>query len=166
MKKGHIYTYYGLGKGKTTLAVGQGLRILGEENTVVMVQFLDSHESKEFNVITKLEPDFRVFKYGEYPEGVNELSEAQEKELASEVSTGFIIVKKFIETGECDMLILDGILDAVNRGFLNENELCDALRKKESYMDIIMTGEEAVKGVIDISDFVYSIKTEKYTEIE
>ena len=110
MKKGHIYTYYGYGKGKTTLAVGQGIRVLGEEKTVVMLQFMSSYESKEFIVLKKLEPDFKVFKYGKLPDGINKLTEEQEREISAEIKTGFSFAKKIIETGESDMLILDGLV--------------------------------------------------------
>lgn len=166
MKKGHIYAYYGVGKGKTTLAIGQGMRVLGDENTVVMVQFLDSSDSKEFLILNRLEPDFRVFKFGKYPEGVNELTDEQEKELVNDISTGINMVKKFVETGESDMLILDGVMDAVSRGYVDENVLCEILSKKETYTDIILTGNSASEKLLSLADYVYCIKTEKYTENE
>ena len=96
MKKGHIYTYYGYGKGKTTLAVGQGIRVLGEENSVVMLQFLSSYESKEFVVLKKLEPDFKVFKYGKLPDGVSKLTDEQDEEVSSEIKSGFSFANKII----------------------------------------------------------------------
>ncbi len=165
MKKGHIYTYYGCGKGKTTLAIGQGVRVLGDENTVVMLQFLNQNESKESLVLNKLEPDFRVFKYGTLPEGVSKLTEEQEADVINDIKMGFIFAKKIIETGESDMLILDGVLDAVAKGYLCEEALCEELLKKEYYMDIILTGNDYNERIAEISDFVYSIKTEKITKI-
>lgn len=166
MKKGHIYTYYGCGKGKTTLAVGQGVRELGDENTVVMLQFLNQNESKEFIILNKLEPDFRVFKYGTPPEGVSKLTEEQEEETINDLKMGLFFAKKIIETGESDMLILDGILDAISKGYLCEDTLCEVISKKESYMDIILTGNDYNEKLAELSDFVYCIKTEKFTETE
>ncbi|MBE6008582.1 MAG: cob(I)yrinic acid a,c-diamide adenosyltransferase [Lachnospiraceae bacterium] len=166
MKKGHIYTYYGCGKGKTTLAIGQGMRVLGNENTVVMLQFLNQNESKEFLILNKLEPDFRVFEYGTLPEGVSKLTEEQEADVTNDIKMGFGFANKIIETGESDMLILDGILDAVSKGYLCEDTLCETLSKKESYMDIILTGNDYNEKIAELSDFVYSIKTEKFTEAE
>ena len=165
MKKGHIYTYYGCGRGKTTLAIGQGVRVLGNENTVVMVQFLDANDTKEFVILDRLEPDFRVFKFGKLPVGVNVLTEENKKDIKADIKTGFNFVRKILETGECDMLILDGAMDAVKEGYIDENELCDILNKKESYVDIILTGNAYIKQVADLSDYVYSISTEKFTEV-
>ncbi len=166
MKKGHIYAYYGEGRGKTTLAIGQGMRVLGNENTVVMVQFLDSNDTKEFVVLNKLEPDFRTFKFGKYPEGVNELTDEQKKDLIDDINVGINMVKKFIETGESDMLILDGVTDAVKKGYIDEDFICDLLSKKETYTDIIVTGNEKSDKILDIADFVYCIVTEKFTKTE
>ena len=58
MRKGQISIYYGAGKGKTSVAVGLGLRAIGEELRVVMIQFLDYYNSKETGILQKLEPDF------------------------------------------------------------------------------------------------------------
>lgn len=41
MRQGQISIYYGMGKGKTAVAVGRGMRAIGEEQRVVMIQFLD-----------------------------------------------------------------------------------------------------------------------------
>jgi len=40
VEKGLIQVYTGDGKGKTTAAIGQGIRALGRGYTVYMVQFL------------------------------------------------------------------------------------------------------------------------------
>ena len=60
MRQGQISIYYGMGKGKTAVAVGRGMRAIGEEQRVVMIQFLDYHNSKEIALLKKLEPDFRI----------------------------------------------------------------------------------------------------------
>ena len=43
-----IQIYYGFGKGKTTAAIGQGMRAKGAGNTVTLVQFLKDNKSSEF----------------------------------------------------------------------------------------------------------------------
>ena len=55
MRQGQISIYYGMGKGKTAVAVGRGMRAIGEEQRVVMIQFLDYHNSKEIALLKKLD---------------------------------------------------------------------------------------------------------------
>ena len=46
-----IQIYYGFGKGKTTAAIGQGMRAKGAGNTVTLVQFLKDDKSSELSVL-------------------------------------------------------------------------------------------------------------------
>ena len=41
VKTGQIAIYYGAGKGKTSVSLGKGIRALGENLRVVMIQFMD-----------------------------------------------------------------------------------------------------------------------------
>ena len=90
MRQGQISIYYGMGKGKTAVAVGRGMRAIGEEQRVVMIQFLDYHNSKEIALLKKLEPDFRIFRFekdraAEDVQGA-ENDEALHKETSKEVA--------------------------------------------------------------------------------
>jgi cob(I)alamin adenosyltransferase len=61
MKKGLVQVYTGDGKGKTTAAIGQGIRAFGRGKTVYMVQFLKSNETGELTTLKSLEPRFSVY---------------------------------------------------------------------------------------------------------
>ena len=161
LRKGHIFVYYGEGKGKTSLAVGQGMRAIGEELRVVMIQYMDYNHTKEMIPLKKLEPDFRIFRFEKIRTSFDEADEGMKKEISTEVKNAFNFTKKIMDTGECDMLILDGIFDAVEREYISEHELSDALSKRPSYMDVITTGTHRSKLVADQADFVYRICTEK-----
>ena len=52
-----IQIYYGFGKGKTTAAIGQGVRAKGSGMNVLLVQFLKDNKSSELKEIKKLEFD-------------------------------------------------------------------------------------------------------------
>lgn len=164
MRIGHIYTYYGEGKGKTTLAVGQGLRAVGEGLTVIMIQYLNYNETKEFITLKKIEADFKVFCFEKKRPGIKVIDEETEKEIQSEIKNAFNFSKKILETGECDMLILDGIIEAVTRGFISEDDLCEILDKKQSYMDVIITGSKIHERLTEKSDYVFEISPKKVCE--
>lgn len=103
MRQGQISIYYGMGKGKTAVAVGRGMRAIGEEQRVVMIQFLDYHNSKEIALLKKLEPDFRIFRFekdraAEDVQGA-ENDEALHKEIFNEIRNAFNFAKKIVDTG-------------------------------------------------------------------
>ncbi len=161
MKQGRVYVYYGDGKGKTSLAVGQGVRAVGEGLSVVMIQFLDFNNTKEGIPLKKLEPDFRIFRFEKIRPSYAKKDETIRKEILSEVRNAFNFAKKISETGECDMLILDGMLDAITLDYIHESEFSDILQRKPSYMDVLITGIHGSSVIAEQADYVFHICTEK-----
>ena len=94
VKTGQIAIYYGAGKGKTSVSLGKGIRALGENLRVVMLQFMDYHNNQEIALLEKLEPDFRIFHFEKDREGT-EMTEEIRKEIASEIRNAFNFTKKF-----------------------------------------------------------------------
>ena len=165
MRKGQISIYYGAGKGKTSAAVGLGLRAIGEELRVVMIQFLDYYNSKETGILQKLEPDFRIFRFeksrNEEALQEAETNEAMKKEITAEIRNAFNFAKKIVDTGECEMLMLDGVLECVEKGYLLETELIDLLEKTPENMDLILKGTVLPDGIAAKAGAIYQIKVEK-----
>lgn len=165
MKQSQISVYYGAGKGKTAVAVGRGIRAVGEGRRVVMIQFLDYYNSKESTLLKKLEPDFRMFRFEKERDGMDlrdmEIDEALQKEILGEVRNAFNFTKKIVDTGECEMLLLDGILECVEKGYVQESELEELLDRRTVSMDIILTGTILPEGLSEKAESIYQIKTEK-----
>lgn len=166
MRKGFGCLYYGEGKGKTTAAIGQGVRAVGEGLTCIMVQFLDYNHNKEYIPLQKLEPDFRVFRFEKERKNFDCKDEMVLKEVQGEIFTAYQFSKKIVETGECDILILDGITDAITSGFLTEEEVGDLLKKRQSYMDLILTGSNKYDTLVQLCDYVFTISKEKAPQTE
>lgn len=165
MRKGKILIFYGGGKGKTCVAVGRGLRAIGEDLRVVMIQFMDYHNSREMSLLKKLEPDFRIFRFEKDRSG-EELCSAEtdstvRKEIAAEIHNAFNFAKKIVDTGECEMLMLDGVLECVEKGYLEEAELEELLDRRPEYMDILMTGTVLPEGIAGKAECIYQIVAEK-----
>ncbi|WP_242861390.1 cob(I)yrinic acid a,c-diamide adenosyltransferase [Cellulosilyticum ruminicola] len=53
MEKGLVEVYYGTGKGKTTASIGLGIRALGNNYKVIMVQFLKNTDTSECRMLKK-----------------------------------------------------------------------------------------------------------------
>ena len=138
MRQGQISIYYGMGKGKTAVAVGRGMRAIGEEQRVVMIQFLDVQGAEN--------------------------DEALHKEIFNEIRNAFNFAKKIVDTGECEMLLLDGILECVEKGYLQESDLHEIIGKRPDFMDIILTGTILPAGIAGEAENIYQLVAEKEKE--
>lgn len=160
MRQGQISIYYGAGKGKTCVAVGRGLRAIGDDLRVVMIQFMDYHNNKEIELLKKLEPDFRIFRF-EKNRMEQEIDEVVRKEISGEIKNAFNFARKIVDTGECEMLLLDGVLECIEKGYLSADQLEELLNRRPDFMDIILTGDSLPPTIAERSDCIYQIKAEK-----
>ena len=158
MQKGFVTVYYGEGRGKTTSAMGRGLIALGDGLKVIMIRFLDGNKIAELTPLQKFEPEFKVFRFSKQREsGAPPTHQEQQMELM----TAFQFSKKIIETGECDMLILDGVLDAVAQNFLTGKDLCQVVARRPEYMQVLITGEKMIPSLEELAGNIYHIETVK-----
>ena len=67
------------------------------------------------------------------------LSEAEKQEECMNIRNGLNYARKVLATGECDLLILDGILKLLGPGILKEEELEQLLDARDE-ADVILTG--------------------------
>lgn len=162
MEKGLIQIYTGDGKGKTTAAIGQGIRALGRGYTVYMVQFLKSQDTGELKVLEKLEPSFKVFRFEKKRGFVFNLSKDELAELKNEVCTAFDFVKAVLENGECDVFILDEIMAAMSNGLVDIDDVADVLKNKPSGVEIILTGRDAPDKILELADYVSQIMCKEH----
>ena len=61
-----------------------------------------------------------------------------------------------------NVLILDEINVAVNLGLIDEALLLELIRNKPSNMELIMTGRDPSKAMIELADYVSEIKNIKH----
>ena len=165
MRKGKIIVYYGGGKGKTCVAVGRGLRAIGDGLRVVMIQLMDYYNSREMSLLKKLEPDFRIFRFEKDRSGEEvcsaEVDSTVRKEISGEIRNAYNFAKKIVDTGECEMLMLDGVLECVEKDYIEEAELEELLERRPEYMDILMTGAVLPEELAGMAECVYQIVAEK-----
>lgn len=162
MNDGYIQVYYGDGKGKTTAAIGQGIRAIGKDKKVIMIQFLNESNNCDAESLKKLEPEFRVFNF--VKKKTDEQNFCYIDELKTEVVTALNFAKKIFDTGECDVLILDEVIAAVDRKYIDEKIICDLLDHKSSNMGVILTGRVLIDSIAKKADYIYYIRTEKKPE--
>ncbi len=159
--EGSIQVYYGTGRGKTTAALGLGIRVAGSGKEVIMVQFLRCKHSDTLDYLKRLEPELQIFRFESGMEDYSELSEEKKKEQVNNIRTALAYTRKVIDTAQCDLLILDGIIGLIDFGIISEQELTDLISRKDESMDLILTGRILPENIRKMADCVYCISTEK-----
>ncbi len=150
MKKGFIHVYTGPGKGKTTAAIGLGLRAVGAGFKVHMVQFMKGRRYSEIDGIEQLS-NFTISQHGR-DEFVNKDNpETIDIEMAQE---GSEYAKKIIKDNKFDMIILDEINVAVDFKLISLADVLNLIDEKPESLELILTGRYAHSDIIKKADLV------------
>ena len=154
MKENLIQVICGPGKGKTASALGRGVTALLKGKTVIMVQFLKgSMETEGMEIVKRLEPEFKLFRFEKSPIFFDQLSEEEKDEARINIRNGLNFAKKVLVTGEGDILILD-------EGIISLEELkaliCQA---RQSEAELIMTGTVYPQELDEYADEITKVQT-------
>ena len=153
LEKGLIHVYTGHGKGKTTAAIGLGIRASGEGLKVYMIQFMKGRRYSEIDAIEKI-PNFIVVQYGRDEFVSKEKPEKIDIDLAKE---GFEHAKKIINEGKYDVVILDEINVAVDFNLISVDDVLDLISNKPKKIELILTGRYASPEIVKNADLVSEI---------
>ena len=161
MERGVIQIYYGEGRGKLTAALGNALRKADAGKNVIIVQFLKAKKEEPGELLQRLEPEIKFFRFEKLAECFADLSEDEKKEESANMKNGLNFARKVLATSECDLLVLDEILGVVDAGVISVEELCAIIRAKTEETDVILTGRRLPEELREIADEVYNIIAEK-----
>lgn len=156
----HIYT--GNGKGKTTAAIGLGIRASGRGLKVLMVQFLKGTDTGETKIIENLNPYFRIYRQEEIKKFVWTMTENELKELTTVQQKLFEYAVSAVNSGESDLLILDEIMAAATMGLVPIEEVIDFIKCKPEAVEVVLTGRNAPAELIELADYVSEIHPVKH----
>lgn len=158
-----LYIFTGNGKGKTTSALGQALRSVGEGKRVLMVQFIKGPwKSGEDESHKKLEPDFRLIKMGKGFVGIlGDTLMKEEHEKAAQDALGY--AEKEAESGNWNIIILDEINNAIALNLLPKEKVLAFVNSPKNKLEhIILTGRDAPLELIEIADLVTEMRDIKH----
>lgn len=159
MDKGKIIAYSGTGIGKTSAALGYGIKAAGQGKQVYVIQFMKGLLSNDF--LDKLEPELKIFRFEQSVDSFDNMTVKEREEEHKNYANALNFAKKSLTTGECDVLILDEILGVVEEKIASEEDVIDVLRSKSMFTDIILTGINMSKELRDVCDVVYNISKEE-----
>lgn len=158
MKTGKIEVICGNGSGKTALALGRGIQALTRQKDVIVIQFLKgSQKQEDLDVVNRLEPQMKVFRFEKADCYFEQLSEEEKKEELFNIRNGLGYAKKVLCTGECDLLILDEVLGLLDLSILSEEEL-EAILDCRDEADVILTGQVLPAQIGRIADQIDRIE--------
>ena len=162
-----LYIFTGNGKGKTTSALGQAMRAVGEGKRVLMVQFIKGPwASGEDNiVISHPEQPAGVFKLVKMGKGfvgiLDDNLPREEHEKAAQDALGF--AQKEALSGNWDILILDEVNNAVSLGLIKISDVLNFLQVTSHHLQAsILTGRDAPQEFIERADLVTEMREVKH----
>ena len=143
--------------GKTAMALGRALQALTEQKTVIVIQFLKgSEKTGNMEIVKRLEPEFKLFRFEKSPIFFDQLSEEEKDEARINIRNGLNYAKKVLTTEECDLLVLDEALGLVDQNIVTEEEMAGILSCRDQ-VQVIVTGKVLPEGLSRIADKVEKV---------
>ncbi len=160
-EKGLTQIYCGPGKEKTSVAIGQAIRAVGYGKRAIVIQFLKGRATSRLDFLNAMEPEVRLFRFEKKDKFYEDLTEEEKKEENLNIRNGLNFARKVLLTEECDMLILDEILGALEFGIVSEEEIESLIRAKDDETELIMTGNVVTEALKNAADRVVSLEVVK-----
>ncbi len=161
VRRGLIIVNTGPGKGKTTAAMGTGLRAVGQGMRVLMLQFLKgSWHYGELDAVKALDGKFIMKQMGR---GFVKVGGAEtDPEDIRMVDQAWSEAETAILSGEWDLVILDEINYAISYGMLDSAKVVETLKKKPEMVHVILTGRNAHPTIVELADTVTEMREVKH----
>ena len=153
--KGYIQVYTGDGKGKTTAALGLSLRAAGAGLQVYIAQFLKKGDSSEIKALKKLSGAITIEQFGL---GRFIKNRPTEKEIRA-ARDGLEKIKKMMASGKYDVIIVEEGNVAAACGLFSIQDLIDLIDAKPEPVELVITGRNAAREVIQKADLVTEMKS-------
>lgn len=156
-----VQMYCGTGSGRSAAAIGQGIRYACSGKSVFMVRFLKGKASMEYDFLRRLEPEIKLFCFDKFDADYSSLREEERQEERLHIRNGLNYGRKVAATSECDVLILDEVLDLVPLGIIDEAELISLIEAAGDDVRLIFTGKDKCEKIWPYVNRVTEVSTLK-----
>jgi len=158
-KKGYFQIYTGNGKGKTTAAIGAAIRACGAGLKVYFGQFMKGVKYSEHNIFNRISNiDYET--YGSKDFIIKK--DIPDKKNIDLAELGLFKAKKSLISLKYDLVILDEINITPFFNLLTEDSIIDLIDLKPPQVDLIFTGRNASKNLLEKADLVTEMKEIKH----
>ncbi|HEY7063919.1 MAG TPA: cob(I)yrinic acid a,c-diamide adenosyltransferase [Chloroflexota bacterium] len=163
-RKGLVIINTGNGKGKTTAAIGLGVRAAGNRMRVRMIQFIKGvWKTGEQRTLPQLAPYFELERVGHgfTIDGLRD-ERIPMDEHEARARAGWARARETVRAGEHDVVILDEIMATVHAGFVSVDEVLALIADKPPMMHLVLTGRNAPPELVAAADLVSEIQPIKH----
>ncbi len=156
-EKGLIVIITGNGKGKSTSGFGTITRALGHGQKCAVAQFIKgTWDNGERNLLEKNGVEFQVMATGFTWETQNkETDTAAAQQVWQECL-------RMLSDASLDVILFDELTYMVNYGYIELDEVIQALSNRPAMQSVIITGRAAHRQLIEIADTVSEVKNIKH----
>jgi cob(I)alamin adenosyltransferase len=157
-EKGLLIVYTGTGKGKSTAAFGMGMRILGHQMKLGVVQFIKGalHSAEREILGGHANCDFHVV-------GEGYTWDTQDRNADMKTAAhGWTEAVRMIHDPSYDMVILDELNIVLKYQYLDLAAVLDVFRQRREMLHIVVTGRHAPEDLIALADLVSDIRPVKH----
>ncbi len=164
LEKGLVQIYTGRGKGKTTAAFGLALRAAGQNNKVLIYQFLKP-PSLDIGERFALKLGAVRIRVESLDVSWDENSLNDKEKVAEAKSAIADVLKRIAETAQkrfYDVIILDEIVFCLSKNLARLEDIRDIINSKDPKVEIVMTGRGATDELLEMADLVTEMKNIKH----
>ncbi|EJN8560124.1 cob(I)yrinic acid a,c-diamide adenosyltransferase [Vibrio alginolyticus] len=156
-EKGLLLIITGNGKGKSTSGFGTIARAVGHGLNCAVAQFIKgTWDNGERNLLEKLGVEFQVMATGF-------TWETQNKAADTEAAQGvWQECKRMLQDDSIDVILFDELTYMVSYGYIDLDEVVEALSNRPEMQSVIITGRGAHRTLIEMADTVSEVKNVKH----
>lgn len=157
IEKGVLQIITGNGKGKSTSGFGCVARCVGHGMKAAVAQFIKgTWDCGERNLLEKFNVPFAVMNTGFTWETQNKESDTQAAQATWKEA------KLMLQDESIDLVLLDEITYMVTYGYIDLDDVVEALNNRPEMQSVIITGRAAHRTLTEMADTVSEVKNIKH----
>ncbi|KOO02698.1 cob(I)yrinic acid a,c-diamide adenosyltransferase [Vibrio nereis] len=156
-EKGLLLIITGNGKGKSTSGFGTVARAVGHGLNCAVAQFIKgTWDNGERNLLEKLGVEFQVMATGFTWETQNKAADTQAAQQVWQEC------KRMLQDESINVVLFDELTYMVNYGYIDLEEVVEALNNRPKMQSVIITGRGAHRTLVEMADTVSEVKNVKH----
>ncbi|AVF34112.1 cob(I)yrinic acid a,c-diamide adenosyltransferase [Rahnella sikkimica] len=156
-QRGILIVFTGNGKGKTTAAFGTVTRAVGHGMRAAVIQFIKGEwPNGEKNLLEPHGVEFQVMATGFTWETQNKETDTAACQAVWQHG------ERMLADTSLDLVVLDELTYMVSFGYLDLQEVIDALNARPAHQTVIITGRGCHRDLLELADTVSELRPVKH----